>query len=195
MKPLFQYYKCGTSLLSLSCTDTDSGPNGDCSISILTGDDMTQPKFEISGTKLKTSANTIDYETMTHTTYSLVVIGKDNPSTGSPKTGTAYVFITIEGENEFNPNFASNMDISISEDIALGSTIVKYTATDKDTGTDGDLKYNIKSVTNSGADVFKVQTETGNILLSKPLDYEKVNKYVIVVVSTDGGGKTIYNRY
>lgn len=128
----------------MTCSDKDSGPNGDCSISILKGDDAS-PKFALSGTQLQTSTHTIDFETLTNTTYSLVVIGHDNPLTGSPKTGTALVFIIIEGENEFSPTFASNSNVSIKEDVVLGTVVTQYTATDKDKGTDGDLKYNILS--------------------------------------------------
>lgn len=128
----------------MTCNDKDSGPNGDCFISIIIGDDAS-PKFSVSGTQLQTSTNTIDFETLTNRTFFLVVIGKDKPLSGSPKTGTANVFITIEGVNEFSPTFASNSNVSIKEDVVLGSVVTQYTATDKDKGIDGDLKYDIQS--------------------------------------------------
>ena len=44
------------------------------------------------------------------------------------------------------------------------------------------------TVTNGGDNQFLIERNTGRIKLARPLDYESVTSYNIIVVSTDGGG-------
>lgn len=91
----------GVSLVDLVCSDADSGNNNVYSISILSGDD-TANKFTLSSTQLQTTSNSLNYET--RTAYTLVVIATET-YTSTPKfTGTAYVFVTVNGLNEFTPS-------------------------------------------------------------------------------------------
>ncbi|XP_069100992.1 protocadherin Fat 4-like [Argopecten irradians] len=180
----------GTSVKTLSCRDADSGSNGLCTMRIQTGDDVTG-KFTISGTTLVTTSTAIDYEALSsrHYMYTLVVIGVDSPSpTGYPiRTGTAYVYVTITGINEFYPRISgtSPSRISVSEDSLVGTTIASVLASDTDRGEDGDLNYSIIGGASGGQ--FGITEDTGSIYLRKGLDFETTQSYLLAVKVADSG--------
>ncbi|XP_062617658.1 protein dachsous-like, partial [Saccostrea cucullata] len=83
------------------CTDFDKDhqgyPTGCSDVFIECGDDQI-PKFQIVGNEILTTSNAIDYSTC-GTSYTLIVVGVDNPSRGSPRSGTMTVSVNIEPAN------------------------------------------------------------------------------------------------
>lgn len=65
------------------------------------------------------------------------------------------------------------------------------TATDKDGGGDGRVRYSFRSGNTN--DVFRIDQDNGTITVVKPLDYETTRVYVLVIVAMDtpvkGGSK------
>ncbi|XP_060076861.1 protocadherin Fat 4-like [Ylistrum balloti] len=135
-----------TSIAALTCTDADSGTNGNCALSIQSGDDASA-KFTISGTTLQTTGTATDYESLSSQNYiySLVVIATDTPTAGSVLTGTAYVYVTITGTNDNTPVISGTTpsSISVAENSAVGTTVATIQASDADDGDDGVLTYSI----------------------------------------------------
>ncbi|XP_033745650.1 LOW QUALITY PROTEIN: protocadherin Fat 4-like [Pecten maximus] len=181
----------GTSIAALTCTDADSGTNGDCGLSIQSGDDGSA-KFTISGTTLQTTGTATDYESLSSQNYiySLVVIATDTATAGSDLTGTAYVYVTITGTNDNTPAISGTTPstISVAENSAVGTTVATIQATDADDGDDGVLTYSI--IGGNSEARFGVGITTGEIYLTLALDYETTTSYSLTVQATDGGSPT-----
>ncbi|OWF37305.1 protocadherin-9-like [Mizuhopecten yessoensis] len=91
--------------------------------------------------KLKVT-DELDREVNGH--YQLKVIAEDGGS--PPKTGVLNVNITIEDENDNSPTFTSpSYNVSVKEDIAIGTIILEMTANDLDVGKNGEVIYKISS--------------------------------------------------
>ena len=89
---------------------------------------------------------------------------------GNFRTTTKLV-ITIMDVNEFAPVFNPQFyQRRISETALVGEPVIQVFATDKDSGKDSSIFYNI---TGGNADgTFSIDPENGTIVLLKSLDYE-----------------------
>ena len=73
------------------------------------------------------------------------------------------------------------------ENQPIGSPIVRVRATDKDRGKYGMIVYSLKSAVL--ADLFEINTETGEITSLAKLDREKRSVYELPIAAIDGGGE------
>ncbi|XP_048576731.1 protocadherin-like protein isoform X1 [Nematostella vectensis] len=80
----------------------------------------------------------------------------------------------------FNPQ---QLELTVSEDSAVGRTIRRVSATDSDDGSDGQVVYSI--IQGSGLGVFQVQATTGDLIVAAPLDREKMSFYDLVIKAED----------
>ena len=81
----------------------------------------------------------------------------------------------------FNPQFYQRR---ISETALVGEPVIQVFATDKDSGNDSSIFYNI---TGGNADgTFSIDPENGTIVLLKSLDYETQKLYELHVQASDG---------
>ncbi|XP_046555688.1 protocadherin Fat 4-like [Haliotis rubra] len=188
-----------TSLLDLTCADGDDGNNALFNVLVQHGDD-TSTKFKMSGQQLQTD-NLLDYESVE--SYTLVITAVDTPGQGEANTGTAIVKVTVKPENEFDPVWTAPASdgsgtfsgISVEEDVAAGSVVATFSATDDDHGNDGVVTYSIVSVTAASGgtvtDKFSVIGHTGDLLVAGPLDVDVGTNgeasYTIVVKASDNG--------
>ncbi|NWS78997.1 PCDG5 protein, partial [Crotophaga sulcirostris] len=62
------------------------------------------------------------------------------------------------------------------------------TATDADEGTNGNVRYSMKKVTEKASKVFHLDSEKGVITLLQSLDFEEGDSYELEVQAHDGGG-------
>ncbi|XP_056358652.1 protocadherin gamma-A2-like [Oenanthe melanoleuca] len=109
---------------------------------------------------------------------------------GDPeRTGTARIRVTVLDANDNAPVFSqAEYTVRVPEDVPVGSTLVTVTATDTDEGLYGLVKYSIKKATDMASDIFRLDTETGEIKLFRILDFEEGDLYVLEVQAHDGGG-------
>ena len=124
---------------------------------------------------------------------------------GGGNRGHAKLLVHITDENDNSPIFVhlqnqSNTDlnkvhmemvINVDEDIPVGSLLPKHpVATDADEGEFGHITYRFSLST---SDVtkrdFRVDPETGDIIIRSPLDYDTggLTQYAFVIVAEDGG--------
>ena len=103
---------------------------------------------------------------------------------GNFRTTTKLV-ITIMDVNEFAPVFNPQFyQRRISETALVGEPVIQVFATDKDSGKDSSIFYNI---TGGNADgTFSIDPENGTIVLLKSLDYEIQYLYELHVQASDG---------
>ncbi|XP_028574146.2 protocadherin Fat 2 [Podarcis muralis] len=89
--------------------------------------------------------------------------------------------------NHHAPQFddAFPRSIDIMETIPVNSTIAQLRAVDSDTGFNGKMVYVISSGNEDGR--FYIDTETGLLLVSSPLDHERTSFYVLNITVYDLG--------
>ena len=104
--------------------------------------------------------------------------GKKNTS----RHRTANVVIKVTDTNNLSPVFQTpTYNITISEGRAIGAIVIKVTANDNDRI--GKLTYKL---INSSTTIFKVNPESGEIMLVGNLDRENEDTYVLTVSVEDG---------
>ncbi|XP_062986049.1 protocadherin alpha-5-like [Elgaria multicarinata webbii] len=102
-------------------------------------------------------------------------------------TGTAQLVIIVLDANDNPPVFnLSVYKIQMLENASSGTSVLKLNATDLDEGINKDITYSIRSVTPSKTNtMFRIDSNTGQIILNNELDYEDTNLYEIRVEAMD----------
>ncbi|XP_046394541.1 fat-like cadherin-related tumor suppressor homolog isoform X2 [Ischnura elegans] len=104
-------------------------------------------------------------------------------------TSFARVKIDILSANKNNPTFPKvQFDVKVLENLPPGTFITKVTATDKDRGSYGTVVYSIAS--DRMKEYFEIDALTGEIITKKKLDRETQKLFEVLVMATDGGGRS-----
>ncbi|XP_056456334.1 protocadherin Fat 2 [Gadus chalcogrammus] len=119
--------------------------------------------------------------------YNLTVRAVDH---GLPRSLSSSCFVEIQvldvNENIHRPTFSEFVyEAAVMEDAAVGTSVLTLTASDKDLGRDGTLRYHIQD--GSGLGVFTIDEETGVISTTAALDREAVPNYWLSAYVTDLG--------
>uniref|UniRef100_A0A8C5CQG2 FAT atypical cadherin 2 n=1 Tax=Gadus morhua TaxID=8049 RepID=A0A8C5CQG2_GADMO len=119
--------------------------------------------------------------------YNLTVRAVDH---GLPRSLSSSCFVEIQvldvNENIHRPTFSEFVyEAAVMEDAAVGTSVLTLTASDKDLGRDGTLRYHIQD--GSGLGVFTIDEETGVIRTTVALDREAVPNYWLSAYVTDLG--------
>uniref|UniRef100_A0AAZ1XI77 Cadherin domain-containing protein n=1 Tax=Oreochromis aureus TaxID=47969 RepID=A0AAZ1XI77_OREAU len=113
---------------------------------------------------------------------------------GSPqRSGTAIIHITVLDANDNAPVFSQAVyEASVPENSLLDTVVVKVSATDADTGPNGDITYNFDHVSDEHVSLFSLNHKTGEIKVIGSLDYETETSIELRVRAKDGPGLTSY---
>ncbi|KAH9509759.1 hypothetical protein Btru_044434 [Bulinus truncatus] len=105
---------------------------------------------------------------------------------GSPElTGTASLILYILPDNEFQPEIISSPDnLTIPENVTIGTAVGTLIARDNDTGAEGQLVYNITD--GNDGNVFKIDSN-GTLMIIGKLNTEVLNKYNLTIKVRDSG--------
>ena len=183
----------GGSIVTVEATDRDSNENAHITYSIDrsgsgsgSGSGSFIP-FEIdSSTGEVTTTRDLDFE-MGDVEYDFTVTATDG---GDPAlSSTAQIYVTIENVNDNSPIFdQSSYSESVSEGAAMNTVVVTVSASDADSGTLGDLRYELVNADMLPFDV-KTQSDglSAQIFVSGPLDYETTAQYSFKIAAIDGG--------
>ncbi|XP_016161263.1 PREDICTED: protocadherin beta-4-like, partial [Ficedula albicollis] len=118
---------------------------------------------------------------------SFSVIAEDGGS--PPRSGTTQVKIVILDVNDNAPMFTQQVYIGkVLENMPEGSVILTVMATDQDAGIHGDITYELSEAGGQRESAFVIDPRTGEIKLTKPLDFEEEENHRLSVTATDGGG-------
>uniref|UniRef100_A0A803WBA5 Cadherin domain-containing protein n=1 Tax=Ficedula albicollis TaxID=59894 RepID=A0A803WBA5_FICAL len=118
---------------------------------------------------------------------SFSVIAEDGGS--PPRSGTTQVKIVILDANDNAPMFTKHVYIAkVLENMPEGSVILTVLATDQDAGINGDISYEITELVGQSDSQFVIDHRTGEIKLTKPLDFEEAETHLLSVRARDGGG-------
>lgn len=172
-------------LESVFASDLDSGKNSVQKYSIVAGNEA--GKFEVdfhelSGVKflrLKTKA-AIDREETSFFVLTVKVEDGGNPALSS----TTQVRVNILDENDQTPKFEPPIySVAVSENVALGTSVLQVKAYDADTGTNAEIYYYFKPE----HDFFTVNAHTGIVETACELNFEKGNSFDLTVYAVDRG--------
>uniref|UniRef100_A0A8C2PWX8 Cadherin domain-containing protein n=1 Tax=Cyprinus carpio TaxID=7962 RepID=A0A8C2PWX8_CYPCA len=105
------------------------------------------------------------------------------------RSGTASIIVRVLDTNDNDPQFdKDSYTINLTENAPIGSLVVKLNATDKDEGTNSDIFYSFSLYTSEKTqETFKSSDNYYELLVSEPLDREKVPEYDITITVTDRG--------
>ncbi|KAK7101763.1 hypothetical protein V1264_020094 [Littorina saxatilis] len=172
----------GTPVCAVTASDVDTGTFADITYS---SDSSLFPIHSISG---EMSLNgTLDYEQQT--SYTLVVTATDDPTAKPPSqrmTSHVLVRVQVEGVNEATPVWripANDSEIRyVPENTMPGTSLFTLSASDDDTGDDGQVTYQLLQ---PAASPFLLHAQQGVVTLRSKLDRETLDIYVLVLEACD----------
>lgn len=127
------------------------------------------------------------------------------------------MIIEIEDVNDNSPIFdLSTVHISLREDLVMNKVFYVASAIDKDQGKNGQVTYKISHVSellhmksfesyekfssrgmptpapiSNKNYIFAINSKTGHLTLTRTLDFEQIQRYVIIVTATDAGSQPL----
>ena len=119
--------------------------------------------------------------------YTLELIARDGGL--PPKSGTLTIHVAVQDANDNSPVFEQkSYVVTVREDAAPGTPIVRIKATDPDYGPSGQIEYTIMSESTSVyPGPFEINSRTGQLVVTEPLNYEKTHQYHLMVSAHDKG--------
>ncbi|NXH79034.1 PCDGD protein, partial [Hydrobates tethys] len=126
-------------------------------------------------------------------THHLILTAVDG---GDPvRSGTAQIKINVTDANDNPPVFIKEIyKVRLLENLPEGSLAFQVKATDGDEGTNAEITYSFSDITNSARQRFTLDSRTGDVKVTGPLDYEEGKYYEATVESKDGGGLSAHAK-
>uniref|UniRef100_A0A3P8V501 Cadherin domain-containing protein n=1 Tax=Cynoglossus semilaevis TaxID=244447 RepID=A0A3P8V501_CYNSE len=120
---------------------------------------------------------------------SLVLTAVDG---GEPQmSGTMLIRITVLDANDNAPVFTQpTYKTMVTENSPKGTVVATVTATDADQGSNSKITYTITNTLDDVRKLFKINKETGDVILNDNIDFEESKIYQINVRASDEGGLT-----
>lgn len=125
-------------------------------------------------------SSSLDRETTP--TYDLTIEARDGGI--PPLSSKCVVHVTVIDVNDNAPTFNGPYTFHVTENKPTGTLVGQVTATDRDSGANGNVTYS------GTTGVFKVEKTTGKITLLKVLDHEKQALYSLTVTAMDHGSSS-----
>jgi hypothetical protein len=181
---VFENEKAGTSVMTVSAVDYDATyPNNQVRYMISARNPLSiKDKFEINpNTGLITTKTAFDREEQA--VYAVTIDAEDLQNSQHNVTSQKFR-IAIADKNDNAPYFPqSTYQAEVSDDHDVGSRVIEVRALDLDTDASRTY-YHIMS--GDPGKAFKIEEQTGVIRLAKPLYYEGIKRYNLVVGALDG---------
>lgn len=190
----------GSTVITLRATDQDIGKNSEIEYSIETvnGGGVTTPEQDANTFKIDSKSGVISTRSSldreTADIYSIVVHASDMATPQDErKSASATVIVKIIDDNDNYPQFSERTySVQVSEDKWDDTnTIAQIRATDADDGNNAAIRYAI--IGGNTQSQFAIDSMSGDVSLVKPLDYESVRSYRLVIRAQDGGSPSKSN--
>uniref|UniRef100_A0A8C8BG27 Protocadherin Fat 3 n=1 Tax=Otus sunia TaxID=257818 RepID=A0A8C8BG27_9STRI len=171
----------GTEVLSVFATSQDIGTNAEIAYLIRSGNE--KGKFRInSKTGVISIFEALDYESCKD--FYLVVEAKDGGTPALSAVTTVNVNVTDVNDNA--PKFSQVVySAVISEDAAIGDSVIMLIAEDLDSPSNGQIHFSI--VNGDQDNEFSVDPVLGLVKVKKKLDRERISGYSLVIQARDSG--------
>ncbi|XP_072791565.1 protocadherin beta-15-like [Taeniopygia guttata] len=127
----------------------------------------------------------LDREEHAEMGFSVIAVDGGSP----PRSGTIEISIIILNANDNAPIFTQERYIGkVLENTPEGSVVLSVQATDQDAGVNGDISYQLSQAVGQSDSGFVIDPITGEIKITKPLDFEAAETHELIVRASDGGG-------
>ena len=152
---------------------------------------MASPSFtidSISGEVFTSSA--LDYESSSPYLFKLKIVASDN---GTPrKSSFVFIYIEVLDVNDHCPIFDSSQTkwFNISQHTHPGTLLTVISASDQDSGLNGEVRYSISNASSHSGD-FKMGEENGELTIVGEL---KVKEYRLLIVARDLGKPSCFRQ-
>ena len=202
---IMENIEAGSAIISVLATDLDqidfsissddkltfNNKNGHVTYSITAGDPKSQFSIEedtfdpdvLNMPSTVTVVSALDREDIHE--YNLTLTATDGGPDGGRSTN-AYLYVSLIDENDVTPKFnSSNLSLSISEDLEVGSLVTQVLAADNDLLENSVIRYNISygNINNT----FSINSTTAKIYLEEELDREVLQMYTLGIQAIDSG--------
>ncbi|XP_077902989.1 protocadherin gamma-A1-like [Ictidomys tridecemlineatus] len=119
--------------------------------------------------------------------HHLVLTASDG---GNPvHSGTVRIRVQVVDANDNPPAFTqAEYQTSVPENVPLGTQLLMVNATDPDEGANGEVTYSFHNIDHKVAQVFQLDSYTGEISNKEPLDFEEYKIYPMEIQAQDGAG-------
>lgn len=190
----------GSTVITLRATDQDIGKNAEIEYTIesVNGGGTTTPDQDANTFKIDSKSGVIstrsNLDREMADIYTIVVHASDMATpVDERKTATATVLVKILDDNDNYPQFSERTyTVQVSEDKWDDTNIVAHIrATDADDGNNAAIRYAI--IGGNTQSQFAIDSMNGDVTLVKPLDYESVRSYRLVIRAQDGGSPSKSN--
>ncbi|XP_034063007.1 protocadherin-16-like isoform X1 [Gymnodraco acuticeps] len=174
----------GTCILEVTATDADGGSFGSITYSLGSGMNNAAPsQFTIGKETGQICTSAALDRDQGPASYDFAVTAVD----GGGLSSVTYVKVDLVDINDNRPAFYPvSYAVSLSTQSAPGTSVVRVTAYDPDSGENGKITY--KTVPGGASPYFTLNKDTGVISLSRSV-YGKTNSVIPMVISAqDGGG-------
>ncbi|XP_075469162.1 protocadherin-23 isoform X2 [Ascaphus truei] len=171
----------GSLIHHIVAEDPDEGKNGKITFHITEGNEKHAFMLETT-TGWLTLCSPIDREFQNH--YILIILAMDD---GTPVlSATQTLTVTVIDVNDEAPTFKQPLyEAVIRENQAPGEYVMKVEAEDTDSGINSVLTFHI--IPGTGHGLFRINSETGELVTAAKLDREEQEFFTIKVLVTDGG--------
>uniref|UniRef100_A0A8D3DQ62 Cadherin-23 n=1 Tax=Scophthalmus maximus TaxID=52904 RepID=A0A8D3DQ62_SCOMX len=177
----------GTTLLSVSAVDPDKGPNGQVIYQLLHLPRGGYVRLEDPSIGKIVANQTVDFEQVQWLNFTIRARDHGTP----PRIAELPVYLRIVDVNDNNPVFLQpSYQEPVFENVNLGTTIIRVSATDADSGLFAVIEYSLVD----GEGKFSIKPSTGEIYILSPLDRETKDHYTLTAVARDNPGGSPSNR-
>uniref|UniRef100_A0A7N6BHQ7 Cadherin-23 n=1 Tax=Anabas testudineus TaxID=64144 RepID=A0A7N6BHQ7_ANATE len=177
----------GATLLSVSAVDPDKGPNGQVTYELLHLPRGGYVRLEDPSVGKIVANQTVDFELVQWLNFTVRAQDHGTP----PRITELPVYLLIVDVNDNNPVFLQlSYQVPVFENVDLGTTIVRVSATDADSGLFAVIDYSLVD----GEGKFNINRSTGEIYILSTLDRETKDHYTLTAVARDNPGGIPNNR-
>ncbi|XP_065082456.1 protocadherin-like wing polarity protein stan isoform X2 [Ochlerotatus camptorhynchus] len=191
----------GSTVITIRATDQDIGKNADIEYSIvsISGDGATTAEQDEQTFRIDARSGTISTRSAldreTSEMYTIITTATDMATPQMERrSATATVLVKVLDDNDNYPQFSERTyTVQVSEDewTNENNVIAHIQATDADQGNNAAIRYAI--IGGNTQSQFSIDSMSGDVSLVKPLDYESVRSYRLVIRAQDGGSPSRSN--
>uniref|UniRef100_A0A8C9K3T4 Cadherin EGF LAG seven-pass G-type receptor 1 n=1 Tax=Panthera tigris altaica TaxID=74533 RepID=A0A8C9K3T4_PANTA len=177
---VFEDVPPSTSVLQVSATDRDSGPNGRLLYTFQGGDDGDGDFYIEPTSGVIRTQRRLDRENVA--VYNLRALAVDRGSP-APLSASVEVQVSVLDINDNPPVFERDeLELFVEENSPVGSVVARIRANDPDEGPNAQIMYQI--VEGNVPEVFQLDLLSGDLRALVELDFEVRREYVLVVQAT-----------
>lgn len=192
---LFENLPAGQIVFQVSADDQDLDSNGEVQYSFILNQNMGDTRlFQISETTgILSTTGALDCEMQTSYTFTITATDRGIPSRNSTVQGVLYIL----DENDNSPVFSMDTyTIDVPENSPVDSIILTVSATDRDKGSNGKVRYSVVneggifiSIEGQGDEVtiFAINSTTGTLSHRTNFNYERATQVNVTVIAEDLG--------